>query len=173
MISEQSFKQTLQSLLGSHVSSKTDCAKIAANLNKASQHNEVELSSYGYIMWVLEHGGPAAIYKRALQYPAMMEEYAQAAKAHMEDTPVMLVNAGKYVDKVFTTIQDPDLCMERLEGMTFPHILYLLFAASGQKELVAKYQAETHEFFKRFPGTLKALPESFRLAGEEVLCANA
>lgn len=173
MISEQSLRQTLQNILGQALPARTDCLKVAASLNKASQHNNVELSSYGFVMWALEHGGPAAVYKNALLSQATMDDYAQAARAHKEDTPIMLINAGKYVEKVFSTIQDPELCMERLEGMTFPHILYLLFAASGQPELVEKYRDDAREFFKRFPGTLQALPESFRLAGEEVLCANA
>ena len=133
---------------------------------------DTELSSYGYVLWVIEHGGPAAVYRGALMAAPSMEAYAQAAKAHKDDTPVLLINAGKYVDRVFSTIQDPELCMERLEGMTYGYILYLLFAASGQESMVERYKEDAHEHFKRYPGTLAALPESFRAAGEEALRAN-
>ena len=160
-------------LLGSNQAGKVNCAKVAENLNRISRQNDVELSSYGYVMWALEHGGPTALYKNGLMSPAMMEAYAQASKTHKEDAPVMLINAGKYVDKVFSTIQDPMLCMERLEGMTFPYVLYLLFAAAGQTRLVMKYKSDTEEHLRRYPCTLALLPASFKAVGEEVLCANA
>ena len=123
-------------------------------------------------MWVIEHHGLRGVYTGMLHAPASFDGYAKEARKQRDDMPLMLVNAGTYVNSVFNTIQDPTMCMTRLEDMTFPYVLYLLFAAGGQKEIVSQYFDATAEQLRRYPGMLEALPESFKEAGEEVMHAG-
>ena len=173
MISEQDLRKTLHKLIGQHFPKTANPEKIAAALNNASSIHNVALSAYGYIMWVIEHCGVSAIHKGGLSVQANVDAYASVAKKYKEDMPMHIINASKYVDKVFNTIQDPELCMVRLEGMSFPHVLYVLFAAAGQEEAVMKYRTEIEEHLKRYPGSLDMLPEKFKNVGRDVLNADA
>jgi hypothetical protein len=62
--------------------------------------------------------------------------------------------------------------MERLAGMSFPYVLFVLFAAQGHSEVVDRYRTETEELLKRYPGTLDKLPEHFRDTTKEALNAD-
>lgn len=160
-------------LIGQHFPKTANPERIADSLNKASDIHGVALSAYGYIMWVLEHCGISAITRGGLSMQANIDAYAAVAKKYKEDMPMHIINASNYVDKVFNTIQDPELCMVRLEGMSFPHVLYVLFAAAGQSDIVANYKTEIEEHLKRYPGSLDLLPEKFKSVGREVLNADA
>lgn len=170
MISEQSLAQTILNLLGNTINlTRLNLKKIASQLNDLSDTHDVELSSYGYVHYVLEHVGLSGIYKGQLASSNLMSEYASAARAYKEDMPMLLVNANQYVEKVFNVIQDPDLCITRLEGMTFPYVLYILFAGAQMEHVVDKYRHEAIEHLRKYPGTLALLPERYKNVGEEVL----
>lgn len=147
--------------------------KIVQQLNDLSRVHDVELSSYGYIMYVLEHIGLQGIYRNGFTYTNLMTGYAETARKYKEDMPLQLVNASKYVESVFNQLIDPDLCMKRLEGMSFPYVLYVLFTGAGQPDMVAQYRPEIEEQLRRYPGTLTLLPEKYKAVGEEVLNANS
>lgn len=152
---------------------KTFNAENAANqLNALEQSQKVQLSAYGYIMYALEHAGMGGIYHGRLSDPQMMEGYAREAKKYKEDMPTLLVNARDYASRVFSVIQEPDLILPRLEGMSFPYVLFVLFAALGQPSMVDIYRTETQELLARYPGTLDALPENIQKLTQEALNAD-
>lgn len=174
MISEHSLQTTMQSLLDRwYTIQPTTLKKIVEQLNKLSEVHQVQLSSYGYVMYVLERVGLQGIYRNALSYSNLMIGYAETARKYKEDMPLHLVNASKYVDSVFNQLTDPELCMTRLEGMSFPYVLYVLFAGAGQSDMVERYKPEIEEQLRRYPGTLALLPDKYRQVGEEVLHANS
>lgn len=143
--------------------------RIAELLTDAEASSGVSLSAYGYVMWTLEHCGLSEIPRGALARPSSVHGYMEDAKSFRDDMPKMLLNASRYSDKVFNTLEDLDSCMYRLEGMSYPYVLYILFAAAGKGRLVAKYRTETQEQLRRYPATLDKLPELFREAGKELL----
>jgi len=159
-------------LLEQAVPKNINVASIANQLTSLEQINNIQLSEYGYVMYVLENVGLGGIYHGRLSDPVLMKGYADTAKKMRDDLPALLVNAKEYADKVFTVILDPALCMPRLEGMSFPYVLYILFTATGNSEMVDQYTIETKELLARYPGTLDKLPESFQQATKEAL-ANA
>lgn len=174
MISEQSLSTTLSTVLGNcYHMTQAMLTKITQQLNDLSTTHGVELSSYGYVMYVLEHIGLQGIYRNGFAYPNLMTGYAETARKYKEDMPIQLVNASKYVESVFNQLVDPELCMTRLEGMSFPYVLYVLFAGAGQPDMVEKYRPEIEEQLRRYPGTLALLPEKYKAVGEEVLNANS
>ena len=124
-------------------------------------------------MYALEHVGLGGIYHGRLSDPVLMEGYVTDAKKHKDDMPTLLVNAKRYAEKVFEVVQDPDLFLPRLEGMSFPYVLYVLFTALGQPGLVSAYATETRELLARFPGTLDLLPENMKNATLEALNADS
>lgn len=132
----------------------------------------VNLSAYGYIMWAYDHYGAKCVYKNILSSSNVMNDYASEAKRLMEDMPELLVNAHTYVTKIMSNVPDLEACFQHLEGMSFPYVLYVLFAGTGQKELVQRYKIETAELLKRYPSAFDKLPESFRLAGQEATYAD-
>lgn len=123
-------------------------------------------------MYVLENAGLGGIYHGRLSDSSLMRGYVDMAKKMRDDLPGLLVNAKEYAEKVYSVIQDPALCMPRLEGMSFPYVLYILFTATGNSTMVEQYTIETQELLERYPGTLDKLPESFKQATQEAL-ANA
>lgn len=147
--------------------------KLAEQLRALEVTNKVQLSEYGYIMYVLEHAGVAGIYHGRLSDSMLMDGYAKEARKHKEDLPSLLVNARKYAEKVFQLIQDPDLFMPRLEGMSFPYVLYILFAGLDQPYMVESYKTETKEMLARYPGTLDLLPENLKTKTLEALNADS
>ena len=172
MISEAELKQVLDSLLGHAVPRKLNIESIAQQLSVMEQTKNTALSAYGYAMYALEHAGLSGIYHGRLADPTLMEGYASDARKYKEDMPTLLVNASKYADKVYSQILDPDLCMPRLAGMSFPYVLFVLFAGTGHPEMVYQFKDETQEVLDRYPDTLALLPENFITATKEAL-ANA
>ncbi len=158
--------------MGSAAPRQSNLKRLANSLNTASEASRTELSSYGYIMWVLDHHGIRGIQRGALQYTTSVDGYVTDAIKHKEDITIHLVNASQYVDKVVNTIQDSSVAKVKLAEMSFPHVIYLLFASAGQQAFVEEYRGALKEHLKRYPGTLEKLPESFRQAGEEVLNDN-
>ena len=69
-------------------------------------------------------------------------------------------------------MSEMDTCFKQLEGMTFPYVLYIMFAGSGQKDIVARYRTAAVEQLKRYPSTCDRLPESFRKVAEELKNAD-
>ena len=172
MISQDKLQQTIQSLLDGVVPKNFNAENVAAQLRALETSNGVALSEYGYVMYVLEHAGVGGIYHGRLSDSQLMDGYAQAARKHKEDMPSLLVNAKNYAEKVFSVIQEPTLLMPRLEGMSFPYVLYVLFSALGQPEMVEAYRTETQELLARYPGTLDMLPENLKNKTMEALSAD-
>lgn len=133
----------------------------------------MSLSEYGYVMYVLEHAGLGGIYHGRLADPQLMKGYATEARKHKEDMPTLLVNAKNYSERVFNVVQDPELFLPRLEGMSFPYVLFVLFAALGQPGMVDAYATEAREMLARYPGTLDALPGNIKNATLEALNADS
>lgn len=172
MISRDKLLQTLQALLDQAVPKNINIDNISNQLTALEQSNNIQLSEYGYVMYVLENAGLGGIYHGRLSDPMLMKGYVDTAKKMRDDLPGLLVNAKEYAEKVFSVIQDPELCMPRLEGMSFPYVLYILFTATGNPLMVEQYTIETRELLTRYPGTLDKLPASFKHATQEAL-ANA
>lgn len=172
MISEAQLQQVLDQLLGHAVPKKLNVESIAQQLSALEDTNRTQLSEYGYAMYALEHVGLSGIYHGRLADMSIMDGYAKEAKKYKEDMPVLLVNASQYADKVFSVVQDPDLCMSRLSGMSYPYVLFVLFAGTGHPEMVMQFLEETREIMDRYPDTLSMLPENFQTATKEAL-ANA
>ena len=173
MVSAEQLLTTLQQILDQKVPKNLNAENIAGQLAALEQSENVQLSEYGYVMYVLEHAGVAGIYHGRLSDPLLINGYATVARKHKEDMPTLLVNARRYAEKVFQVVQDPDMCMPRLEGMSFPYVLFVLFSALGQTDMVGSYQTETRELLARYPGTLDALPENIKNATLEALNADS
>lgn len=172
MIQAETLRTTLFQILDQPPPKNINIDNIVDRLNALEQSNGVQLSAYGYVMYVLEHAGLAGIFHGRLQDPILMEGYATDSRKHKEDMPTLLVNAKRYAEKVYSVVLDPDLCLPRLEGMSFPYVLYVLFAALGQPQMVQAYATETRELLARYPGTLDALPENIKNATLEALSAD-
>jgi len=172
MISEAQLKAILDQLLGHAVPRKLNIESIAQQLSVMEQTNKTKLSAYGYAMYALEHVGLSGIYHGRLADASVMDGYSKEAKKYKDDMPVLLVNASQYADRVFSVVQDPELCMKRLAGMSYPYVIFVLFAGTGHSEMVACFLEETREILDRYPDTLTLLPETFQTATKEAL-ANA
>ena len=146
---------------------------VASQLEAFETSNGVALSEYGYVMYVLEHAGVGGIYHGRLSDSQLMDGYAKEARRYKEDMPGLLINAKNYAERVFSVIQDPDLFMPRLEGMSFPYVLYVLFTGLGQPFMVDAYKTATQETLSRYPGTLDLLPENLKNKTMEALSADA
>lgn len=133
----------------------------------------MRLSEYGYVMYALEHAGMGGIYHGRLSDPQLMEGYAKDARKYKEDMPTLLINARDYASRVFDVIQEPDLILPRLEGMSFPYVLFVLFTVLGQPAMVDCYRTDTMELLARYPGTLDALPENIKNHVQEALNADS
>ena len=173
MISQEELTQTIKNLLDGVVPKHLNVESVVSQLNSLEQTYKTQLSAYGYVMFVLESAGVSGIYHGKLSDFLLMTAYAKEAVKHKEDMPVLLVNAKNYAQKVFEVIQDPDLCMPRLEGMSFPYVLFILFTILGQPERVTSYKTETKELLARYPGTLEMLPENFQTMTMEALSADS
>lgn len=172
MISPELLTETVRSLLNRAVPKNFNAESVAAQLEAMEQSRSVTLSCYGYMLYALEHVGLAGIYHGRLSDPNVMEAYANEAKRLKDDFPALLVNAKKYAEKVFLVVQDSDLYMPRLEGMSFPYVLFVLFAALGDISMVEQYKTETKELLDRYPGSLDLLPENIKNATMEALYAD-
>ena len=169
MISAQKLRHTIQTILDGIIPKNFNPENAAKQLMDYEDSFGITLSEYGFVMYVLEHAGVSGIYHGRMSDPVLMEGYAREAKKYREDMPTLLVNASKYADKVFSVIQDPDLCMPRLAGMSFPYVLFVLFAGTGNASMVEMFREETKELLARYPDTLSQLPENFIQATKEAL----
>lgn len=147
--------------------------KVAARLEALQKEREIVLSAYGYLMWAMEHYGEKCLYKNVLASENAISGYVGAAVKMRDEMPEMLVNAHMYVSKVLANVADLETCLTQLEGMSYPYVLYVLFAAGGQGSVVERYRPEAEEQMKRYPSTLDRLPESYRNVGKELLNADA
>lgn len=172
MISVDSLKGTLACLLGNKIQGNFPFVQVAKALNKQEELNNIKLSAYGYLLYGIDHYGASLLYNNILASGKLIEKYAREAVKYRDDMPVMLVNAAQYVEHVFSLIPDTDACFRRLEDMTFPYVLYTLFAGGGQKELVQRYRDEFEEVLHRYPSTLDMLPASYQAVGREVSDAD-
>ena len=168
MISEQSLTTNLTTLLG-HVPLKLDLHVLAERLNEASRDHAIELSSYGYIVHVIEKYGMQGVYKGMLGTKDSISSYVTEARNYRDSMMELLVNASSYAKNVFSQVTDPDICMKRLEEMSFPYVLYVLFCGLGQPEQVEGFREEAEEHFRRYPSTADKLTPKFRNVVEEFL----
>lgn len=141
---------------------------MASLLNAEEEEQGVRLTEYGYVMWAVDHYGHKCAYRNVMESAKLMHDYALAAVKMRDDMPAMLVNANVYVNKLMSNVADLGTCFRQLEGMTFPYVLYVLFAGSGQPELVVQYKPEMEETMRRYPDVLSLLPDSFKAVGMEV-----
>ena len=172
MVSQDNLRETANRLLGNAAAGDMPWDRMAEILSNYEQSMSVSLSAYGYIMWAHDHYRAKCAYKNILSSVNVMNENASEAKRLMEHIPELLVNAHTYVTKIMSNVPDLEACFQHLEGMSFPYVLYVLFAGTGQKELVQRYKIETAELLKRYPSAFDKLPESFRLAGQEATYAD-
>ena len=174
MISADELKKTAKNLLGSsNISPDVNWNKIADQLKEHEQESAIELTSYGFFMWAIEHYGASALFKNLLASEKLTRGYAECAASMRDDMPSLLYNAHIYVSKLMGNVSDIGVCFKHLEGMTFPYVLYVLFTGSGQEDVVQSYKTSLIEVLKRYPSTLDKLPESYRNVGKEILNADA
>lgn len=164
--------QTIRRILDNAVPKNLNADNIVEQLSAMERSYNIALSEYGYIMYVLEHAGLSGIYHGRLSDASLITAYAKEACRYRDDLPTLVVNAKAYSERIYSVIQDPDLCMSRLEGMSFPHVIYILFSAIGNPEMAEQYKTATKELLARYPGTLDLLPETFQTAVKEAISAD-
>ena len=142
---------------------------LAERLNEASRDHAIELSSYGYIVHVIEKYGMQGVYKGMLGTKDSISSYVTEARNYRDSMMELLVNASSYAKNVFSQVTDPDICMKRLEEMSFPYVLYVLFCGLGQPEQVEGFREEAEDHFRRYPSTADKLTPKFRNVVEEFL----
>lgn len=172
MISENKVKSVVKSLLNEMASDDIPYGDIANMLSNKEKENSIRLSPYGYILWVVDHFGYRSLWKNILSSTKSIDGYSAEAVKMRDDMPVMLLNAQVYVTKMLCNVADIDVCFKYLEGMTYPYVLYVLFAGSGSPEVVERYRPSMEETMKRYPSTLDLLPESYKKTGEEFIDAD-
>lgn len=166
MISAESVKQTVIELFGNVIPAKCNFEKIAQELNDYQERYGIKLSEYGFAKFMFDLYGVKSLYTTMGISAQTVQKYAETAVRIRDDMPSLLLNCSKYVQKLFNVITDTDLCFKQLEGMTFPYVMYVLFAGSGKDDLVERYADEFNEQMMRYPSTLDKLPQQFRLAEE-------
>ena len=169
MVSQNNLERTARRLLGEFVPADFPFAQLADELSRREEKLNIKLSAYGHVMWAYDHYGTKCAFKNILDSSHVIDGYVNAALKYKNDMPAMLVNASMYVTTIMSNISDLDTCFEKLEGMTFPYVMYILFAASGDRSLVERYRSQAEEQLRRYPSTLDLLPESYRKIGEELL----
>lgn len=136
------------------------------------ENKGIRLSPYGYVMYAIDHYGYKCAYKNLMASKNVVEAYEKTALKYRDDMPAMLLNAKSYVTKIFSNIPDVSACLRQLEGMTFPYIMYVLFAGGGSADVVMQYRPEIEEQMKRYPSTLDLLPASYKKVGQEIVDAD-
>lgn len=162
----------MKSLLGKYLSSDFPFGRVAASLNAKEEANGIQLSPYGYVMWAVEHHGSRCAFVNVMASESVISGYAGSAVEARDTMPELVYNAHLYVSKLLSNVADMDTCFKQLEGMTFPYVLYIMFAGSGQQDVVARYKTAAIEQLKRYPSTCDKLPESFRKVAEELKNAD-
>lgn len=109
------------------------------------------------------------VYKGMLGTKDSINSYVTEARNYRDSMMELLVNASSYAKNVFSQVTDPDICMKRLEEMSFPYVLYVLFCGLGQPEQVEQFREEAEEHFRRYPSTADKLTPKFRNVVEEFL----
>ena len=169
MVSETELRETAVNLLSNLVAG-IDFGPLAESLSAQEDARGLELSPYGFVLWCLDHYGVKCAWKNVLCSDAAVKGYVEDAARLRDDMPAMLLNAHTYVSSILANVADLDTALRQLEGMSFPYVLYVLFAASGQEDVVDRYRPEAEEQLKRYPSTLDLLPESYRSVKEALLC---
>lgn len=169
----EELRQTAQQLMGQYSPDDGRLSEIADRLSDRERESGVTLSAYGFIMWAFDHYGFKCAYKNMLGAEQTVAGYADEAVRLRDDMPAMLVNAHMYVTKIMSNVADMDTCFRQLEGMTFPYVLYVLFAGSGQQAMVERYKEQTREQLRRFPSILDSLPETYKAVAKEFEDADA
>lgn len=148
---------------------KLNLADLATKLNEAAEHRHIELSSYGYIMHVVERYGMHGVYQGMLGSKESIDSYVNEAFNYKNSMMNLIVNASNYAKSVFSNVTDPDLCTRRLEEMSYPYVLYVLFRGLGQTLLAEPYKEAAEDHFRRYPATAELLPDKFKNVAEEFL----
>lgn len=152
---------------------KIDPEALAKTLNEQEEEHGIRLTVYGLVRKALESRGFNAAYNSNIVCLSNVVAYRDAAIGYRDDMPVALVNAGQYLQALTSQIPDIDICIKQLERMSYPYIIYVLFAGSGQKELVERLRPKFVEHMKCYPSTLDKLPEAYQKVAQEVDDANA
>ena len=164
--SEQTAKELAR--LGSQRLSRIDPKALADKLNEREATRGVRLTVYGLVRKALDDRGFNAAYNSNSVCDSALDAYATAAEHDRDDMPASLVNAGQYLQALTGQIPDMELCLKQLERMSYPYIIYVLFAGSGQSSLVERLKPAFLEHMRRYPSTLDKLPETYRKVAEEV-----
>lgn len=173
MVSANRLRTVMANLLSDCAPADFPYERVVDKMSQFEDENGITLSEYGYVMWAVDHYGWKCAYKNLMASEDVVQGYMDEALKYMLDMPILLVNAHKYLGKLLGNIANFDTCMQLLEGMSYPYIIYTLLAGTGQVDKVAKYRPEMEEQMRRYPSTLDKLPESFRKVGQEVLDENA
>lgn len=124
-------------------------------------------------MWVVDNKGLSNITTSALYQLENVNGYVLEAKNNKEDIATQLVDASDFVPKIFEMMPTVEASFDKLNSMVLPHVIYILFAASGNQAVVARYRNATVDFLKRYPDTLTHLPASYKTVGEGLLNAGS
>ena len=146
-------------------------ASLARQLNKWSEQCKIRLTFYGLFRWAVDKYGGKALFENVLLSDTAASGYAAAAVHYREDMPAAIVNAGNYLNALSAQMGDIEICLRQLEHMSFPYIIYVLFAGAGQEAMVEQYRPAFVDHMRRYPSTLESLPERYRnisLEGEDV-----
>lgn len=172
-MNSEALKETAKKLMGQFISDDFPFEDVTKKLQSFETENAITLSPYGYIMWAVDHHGFKCAYKNLMASEPVINGFAIESLRARDDMPALLVNAHMYVSRIMANVADLETCFKQLEGMTFPHVLYVLFAASGQADVVEKYRKQTKEHLKRYPSALDLLPDSYKSVGRNLCNADA
>lgn len=172
-MNSEELRKVAKEILGPYVSDDFPFADVAQRLTELEEANSMTLSPYGYIMWAVDHYGYKCAHKNCLASDKVLQGYAADALKTRDDMPAMLMNAHVYVTKVMSNVADMGMCFRQLEGMTFPYILYILFAGSGKQSVVAGYREKAKEHLRRYPSALDLLPDAYKALASELGDSNA
>lgn len=159
---------TVKAIVGK-VPFRFDACKVAGWLNDTGKKHGLELGPYGYILYVMDKFGDRSMWGNILSSVKIIEDYGAESARIRDDFPVLLLNAETYFSRLAGSIPDMDMCLGRLSGMTFPYVLYILFAGTGQIGMAERYRTEAEELAKRYPSAFDKLPGVFQQAGKELL----
>ena len=141
---------------------RLDPARIAKSLDTWAKTYGISLTFYGLLRWAMDKYGGKALYENVLASDSTAKGYADAALHYRDDMPAAIVNAGNYLNALSSQLGEIELCLKQLEHMSFPYIIYVLFAGAGQQAMVPQYKGAYEEHMRRYPSTLDKLPERYR-----------
>jgi|BioPla2DNA2_1021312.scaffolds.fasta_scaffold10993_6 hypothetical protein len=164
MHTAESITNDIIKILG-YVPSKFDPEEVASDMNHRQREKRIELTVYGLFMWCVDKYGEKALFGNVLSNTGNIASYADAAVAIRDDFPVLLLNAGEYVRLTMSKIPDVSTCVEKVVGMSFPHVVYVLFAGGGQQMYVQDLKPQFDEMLQKYPSALDRLPGAYRGVG--------